>query len=60
MFSLIVFFMMNYPSKTEKGQDLAEYALLLLLIAVAVVAAATFLGQAVFGLFNSITHGMPF
>lgn len=40
--------------KTEKGQDLAEYALLLFLIAIVVVAALTLLGPIIAGVYNTI------
>jgi pilus assembly protein Flp/PilA len=38
----------------EKGQDLAEYALLLALIAIVAVAAVTLLGTNVQAIFNNI------
>jgi pilus assembly protein Flp/PilA len=38
----------------ESGQDLAEYALLIALIALAVIVAVTFLGDAVSNVFNTI------
>ena len=40
--------------KGEKGQDLAEYALLIGLIALVVVAAVTFLGGQITDVFNRI------
>jgi pilus assembly protein Flp/PilA len=40
--------------RDEAGQGLAEYALILALIAIAVLLAITFLGGAVLDLFNSI------
>jgi Flp pilus assembly pilin Flp len=39
----------------EAGQDLAEYALLLAFIAIAVVLTLPLLGQAIDGIFNNIT-----
>lgn len=39
----------------ESGQDLAEYALLLAFIAIAVVLTLPLLGQAIDGIFSSIT-----
>ncbi len=41
-------------SKQEKGQDLAEYALLIALIALVVIAAVTLLGTNITAIFNSI------
>jgi pilus assembly protein Flp/PilA len=49
--------MFNYLStliKTQKGQDLAEYALLIGLIALVVVAAVTVLGAGISNVFNTI------
>ena len=43
-------------SKGEKGQDLAEYALLIGLIALVVVAAVTFLGSGIMNVFNEIAN----
>lgn len=42
----------------ESGQDLAEYALLLALIAIIVIAALTLLGPAIANLFNTITDSL--
>jgi pilus assembly protein Flp/PilA len=42
----------------ESGQDLAEYALLLALIAIIVIAALTLLGPAISNLFNTITTSL--
>ncbi len=38
----------------ESGQDLAEYAILIGLIALAVIVAVTLLGETISGVFNSI------
>ena len=38
----------------ESGQDLAEYAVLIGLIAIAVIAAVTLLGETISNVFNSI------
>jgi pilus assembly protein Flp/PilA len=51
--------MLNYlmtllQTKSEKGQDLAEYALLIGLIALVVVAAVTVLGTGISNVFNTI------
>jgi pilus assembly protein Flp/PilA len=43
-----------FASKGEKAQDLAEYALLIGLIALIVVAAVTFLGSGIKNVFNEI------
>ena len=40
--------------RDEEGQDLAEYALLIGLIAIAAIAAVTFLGNAISDIFNDI------
>lgn len=44
----------HLPAKSEKGQDLGEYALLFALIALAVVVAVTALGTQLSGFFNGI------
>ncbi len=44
--------------KDEKGQDLAEYGLLLVLIAIAVVAAVTLLGGQLSQVFTDITDSL--
>lgn len=40
--------------RDESGQDLAEYALLIALIAIVVIAAVTLLGQNISTVFNNI------
>jgi len=40
--------------KSEKGQDLAEYALLLGLLALVVIVAVTLLGEELSGLFSDL------
>ncbi len=40
--------------KGEQGQDLAEYALLIALIAIVVVAAVSLLGESITGAFETI------
>jgi Flp pilus assembly pilin Flp len=42
----------HLPKKSEKGQDLGEYALLFALIAIIVMAAVILLGQQLQGFFN--------
>ncbi len=44
--------------KSEKGQDLAEYALLIALIALVVIAAVTLLGNNIKGIFTSIAGAL--
>jgi pilus assembly protein Flp/PilA len=44
--------------KREEGQDLAEYALLLALIAIAAVGALTALGGQIRDVFNAITAAL--
>ncbi len=43
--------------KREEGQDLAEYALLIALIALVVIAAVVILGNQINNVFNRITTG---
>ena len=43
----------------ESGQTLAEYALLLALIAVVCIAALLILGKAIFGAFGYVTGELP-
>ncbi|OPZ71880.1 MAG: Flp/Fap pilin component [bacterium ADurb.Bin478] len=42
----------------EEGQTLAEYALILVLIAIAVIAAVTLLGGQIEAVFNAITAAL--
>lgn len=44
--------------KEQKGQDLVEYALLLLFIALALVASTRTLGQAIQNEFGAVTNGV--
>lgn len=44
--------------ENEDGQDLAEYALVLVFIAVVAVAGVTALGGTVSGIFDQITSGL--
>lgn len=49
----------NVPAlNNEDGQDLAEYALVLVFIAVVAVAGVTTLGGTVSGVFDQITSGL--
>jgi pilus assembly protein Flp/PilA len=45
--------------KSEKGQDLAEYGLLIALIALIVIVAVTLLGQSISNVFSSIAAVFP-
>ncbi|MCL7972469.1 MAG: Flp family type IVb pilin [marine benthic group bacterium] len=42
----------------ESGQDLAEYALLLVLLTLVVIAALTLLGPAIGGFFNNVSTNL--
>jgi Flp pilus assembly pilin Flp len=44
--------------REEEGQDLAEYALLLLFIAIACIAAVTALGPIIAGVYNQIAGAL--
>ena len=44
--------------RNEEGQGLAEYALILVLIAVVVIGALTLLGEQIEGVFNRVTTEM--
>jgi pilus assembly protein Flp/PilA len=44
--------------RNEEGQGLAEYALILVLIAVVVIGALTLLGERIQGVFTSVTDNM--
>jgi len=46
--------------KDEKGQDLAEYALLIALIAIVVISAVTLLGNQINGVFTKITSNLTY
>jgi pilus assembly protein Flp/PilA len=54
MLSYLYTYLMTHLPKSEKGQDLAEYGLLLGLIAIAVVAAVIFLGEQISVVFDAI------
>ena len=45
-------------SPKEKGQGLVEYALILVLVAIVVIAALTILGPLVGNIFSSINSGL--
>lgn len=43
------------PEGAQRGQGMVEYALILVLVALAVIAALTFLGGQISGVFHNIT-----
>ena len=45
-------------SPKEKGQGLVEYALILVLVAIVVIAALTLLGPTIGGIFSDINSGL--
>ncbi len=47
-------YLFNLIDRDERGQGLAEYALILALIAVLAIAAVTFLGGAINGILSSV------
>lgn len=49
---------MNFQ-KTEQGQGLVEYSLLLILIAMVVIIALTFLGTSLSTLYSEIVEAVP-
>jgi pilus assembly protein Flp/PilA len=46
------------PRNNERGQGLVEYALILVLVAVVVIAILTLLGPSIGNVFSSITRGI--
>lgn len=44
--------------RNEKGQGMAEYALILVLVSIAAIAALTLLGQSITGVFNQIVAAL--
>jgi pilus assembly protein Flp/PilA len=57
LFQQIQWWLQNYV-QDEEGQDLVEYSLLLLFIAIAAIAAVTLLGNNVTEIFNSIAGSL--
>lgn len=53
-----LFVMLQGAVQNEEGQDLTEYALLLVFIAIAAVAAVTLLGNQVTTIFGNITTAL--
>jgi pilus assembly protein Flp/PilA len=56
MLTYLYTYIMSHLPKSEKGQDLAEYGLLIGLIALAVVAAVIFLGDEISTVFSTIAN----
>ena len=57
MFAYIKAWLETHLPKDEKGQDLAEYALLIGLIALIVIAAVTLIGTNISTMYNLIQAG---
>lgn len=49
-----------YMFKAEKGQGLVEYALILVLVAIVVIAVLTLLGPIIGNVFSKINSSVPF
>ncbi len=45
-------------NKLEKGQGLVEYALILVLVAIVVIVALTFLGPTISNVFNKVSSNL--
>lgn len=58
MLTYYYLYLKNWLESREEGQDLAEYALLLLLIALVVIAAVTLLGTRISTVFSQVTSGL--
>ena len=60
MFTYLMLYVWNLlrPLRDEKGQDLAEYALILALVAIAVIVAITVLRTQISAVFNSIATSL--
>lgn len=54
MFDYVKALLTSYLPRDEKGQDAAEYALLIALIAVVIIAAVTLLGEEISAIFSEI------
>jgi pilus assembly protein Flp/PilA len=52
--------MFTFKHKKESGQGLVEYALILVLVAVVVIAAATLLGPQIGGVFSDVNTSLSF
>jgi Flp pilus assembly pilin Flp len=56
--SYLVTYLQSFVRKSDEGQDLLEYALLIALIALVCVAAVTFAGQQVQAAFNAVASAI--
>ncbi len=54
MFSQIIYQLLKETHRSEKGQDLAEYSMLIGLIALLVVVSLTIIGTSINDVFNAI------
>lgn len=54
MFDYVKALLASYLPRDEKGQDAAEYALLIALIAIVIIAAVTLLGTNISSIFAAI------
>ena len=61
MLTRTYFWILNFPSKLnrEEGQGLVEYALILLLIAMAVIGAIKLFGDELLKTYQDITNAIP-
>jgi pilus assembly protein Flp/PilA len=59
MFNFLKAWMVTHLPKDEKGQDAAEYAILIALIALAIIAAVTLLGGQIAAAFTAIAAAIP-
>jgi pilus assembly protein Flp/PilA len=50
--------MFYLPRKEEEGQGLVEYALILVLVAIVVIAILAILGPQIANIFSKVTNGM--
>jgi len=58
MLSYLMQWIKTYVVVDEKGQDLVEYAVLVVFIAIVVIAAATFLGEGIGTVFSNIANAL--
>jgi pilus assembly protein Flp/PilA len=58
MLTYLITLLNPHVAKSEKGQDLAEYALLIGLIALVVLAAVTLLGVNITAVFSNIANSV--
>jgi len=58
MFDYVKALLTSYLPRDEKGQDAAEYALLIALIAIVIIAAVTLLGTNISLIFSSIASAI--